>query len=109
LATDFCEPWDPDPAICATAGKVASVVSPEMGLASARLVVDFADGRHEAAHVPVAKGHPANPMDWDDMHGKFDALVAPRLGARADTLFGLLREFGRGDVLAEIRAMLARL
>ena len=80
-----------------------------MGFASARLTVDFADGRHEAAHVPVAKGHPGNPMDWDDMHGKFDALVAPRLGARADALFGLLREFGRGDVLAEIRAMLARL
>ena len=108
-AADFREPWHPDPAICATAGKVASVVSPEMGFASARLVVDFADGRHEAAHVPVAKGHPGNPMDWDDMHGKFDALVTPHLGSRADVLFGLLREFGRGDVLAEIRAMLARL
>jgi 2-methylcitrate dehydratase PrpD len=108
-AADFCEPWDPDPAICATAGKVASVVSPEMGFASARLTVDFADGRHEAAHVPVAKGHPGNPMDWDDMHGKFDALVTPHLGARTDALFGLLREFDRRDVLAEIRAMLARL
>jgi len=43
------------------------------------------------------------------MHGKFDALVTPHLGSRADVLFGLLREFGRGDVLAEIRAMLARL
>jgi len=44
--------------------------------------------------VPVAKGHPGNPMSWDDMHGKFDALVAPRLGSRTDSLFGLLREFG---------------
>jgi 2-methylcitrate dehydratase PrpD len=108
-AADFREPWQPDPAICATAHKVESLVSRGMGFAAARLTVDFADGRRKAAHVPVAKGHPGNPMSWDDMHGKFDALVAPRLGARTDALFGLLREFGRGDVLAEIRAMLARL
>jgi 2-methylcitrate dehydratase PrpD len=108
-AADFREPWDADPAVCATAHKVESVVSPEMGFASARLTVEFADGRRDAAHVPIAKGHPGNPMNWDDMHGKFDALVTPRLGARTDALFGLLREFGRGDVLAEIRAMLARL
>jgi 2-methylcitrate dehydratase PrpD len=73
------------------------------------LAIEFADGRREMAHVPIAKGHPGNPMNWDDMHGKFEALVAPRLGARSEPLFGLLREFGRGDVLAEIRAMLARL
>jgi 2-methylcitrate dehydratase PrpD len=108
-AADFREPWRPDSAVCATAGKIESVVSPDMGFASARLAIEFADGRREAAHVPVAKGHPGNPMNWDDMHGKFEALVAPRLGARSEPLFGLLREFGRGDVLAEIRAMLARL
>src|SRR5439155_8534552 len=86
-AADFREPWHPDPAVCATAGRVESVVSLEMGFASARLVVEFADGRREAAHVPIAKGHPGNPMNWDDMHGKFEALVAPRLGARSNTLF----------------------
>src|SRR3984893_5091718 len=30
-AADFREPWDADPAVCATAHKVESVVSPEMG------------------------------------------------------------------------------
>ena len=108
-AADFREPWHPDPAIYATAGKIESVVSPEMGFASARLAIEFADGRREAAHVPVAKGHPGNPMNWDDMHGKFDGLVKPRLGVRTEPLFGLLCEFGGGDVVAEIRAMLARL
>ena len=43
------------------------------------------------------------------MRAKFDALVAPRLGARGEALFGLVREFGRGGVLEEIRAILARL
>jgi 2-methylcitrate dehydratase PrpD len=108
-AADFREPWQRDPAVCATAGKVESVVCHEMGFASARLAVEFADGRREASHVPVAKGHPGNPMNWDDMHGKFDALVTPRLGVRSEPLFGLLREFGQGSSLPEIGAMLARL
>ena len=40
---------------------------------------------------------------------QFDALVAPRLGVRSEPLFGLLREFGGGNSLAEIRSVLARL
>src|SRR5262249_8390320 len=108
-AADFPEPWRPDPAICATAGNVESVISPEMGFASARLTAELLDGRRETAHVPVAKGHPGNPMTWDDMRAKFDALVAPRLGSRGDALFSLVRDFGGGNVLGEIRAILARL
>jgi len=80
-----------------------------MGFASARLAIEFADGRREMAHVPIAKGHPGNPMNWDDTHGKFDALAARRLGSRTDALFSLVREFGRGGSLAEIRAMLGQL
>jgi 2-methylcitrate dehydratase PrpD len=108
-AADFREPWHPDPAVCATARMVKSIASPEMGFASARLTVAFGDGRREAIHVPVAKGHPGNSMNWDDMHAKFHALIAPHLGSRTDALFALVRKFGRGDVLGEIRAILATL
>ena len=108
-AADFREPWQLDPVVRATARTVESVVSPDMGFASARLTVDFADGGHESVRVPVAKGHPANPMTWDDMRAKFEALVSPRLGTRSDALFALVREFGRGDVFGEIRAILTRL
>ena len=31
-------------------------------------------------HVPVAKGHPGNPIDWADMRMKFDGLVGDSLG-----------------------------
>lgn len=106
---NFREPWRPEPAICATAGKVAVAVSPEMGFASARLTLDYADGRRATAAVPVAKGHPGNPMNWRDMRDKFTALVGDRLDGRAEALFGLVRDFGRGGVLNEMRAILARL
>ena len=107
-AADFREPWRPDPVLCDVAEKVEVGVSPEMGFASSRLTLDFADGRTEGKHVAVAKGHPGNPMNWDDMHAKFAALTEPFLGARGDTLFSLARGFGAGS-LSEMRAILARL
>src|SRR3954447_10448711 len=88
---------------------VAAEISPEMGFASSRLTLDLADGRRLSETVPVAKGHPGNPIGWDDMRAKFDALVMPRLGARTEALFALVREFGRSGGLDEIRAILARL
>ncbi len=108
-AADFAEPWHPDPAVCATAGKVAVSISPAMGFAAARLTLDFIDGHSTTADVPVAKGHPGNPMTWDDMQAKFSALVEPRLGARSAALFALVREFGRGGALDEMRSILTRL
>src|SRR5215207_165064 len=108
-AADFREPWRPDPAVCATAGRVAAVVSPDMGFASARLTLDFADGRSASRTVPVAKGHPGNQMNWDDMRAKFDALAAPLLGPRSESLFALARDFGRGGTLAEMRGILQSL
>jgi 2-methylcitrate dehydratase PrpD len=108
-AADFREPWRSEPAVCATAQKIAVAVSPEMGFASSRLSLEFADGRTEAKHVPVAKGHPGNPMNWADMEAKFTALTAPCLGQRSEALFGLARDFGLGGVLPEMRAILSRL
>ena len=65
------------------------------------------DGRTLASAVPVAKGHPGNPMTWDDMRDKFNGLVEPRLGKQTAALFGLFHEFGgRRDALVEIRSIL---
>src|SRR5437763_2289641 len=102
-AADFREPWRPDPALSATAQKVAVSVSPEMGFASSRLSLEFADGRAEGKHVPIAKGHPGHPVNWGDMQVKFAALTAPYLGSRGDTLFALAQEFGRGGTLPDLR------
>ena len=108
-AADFREPWRPDPALCATAAKVELAVGPQMGFASARVAVDDADGRSDAVHVPVAKGHPGNPIGWDDMRAKFDALAAPVLGRRSGELFAVVREFGRAGSFAAMRGLLAAL
>src|SRR5205085_1923907 len=108
-AADFREPWRLDPAVSATAQKVVIAVSPEMGFASARLTLNFADGHIAGKHIPIAKGHPGNPMNWHDMEAKFAALTAPYLGPRNEALFALARDFGRGGVLPEMRSILSRL
>jgi 2-methylcitrate dehydratase PrpD len=108
-AADFREPWRPDPAVCETARKVMITVSPEMGFASARVTIEGADRHSDAMHVPVAKGHPGNPMTWDDMWAKFDALAAPVLGRRSERLFTLVRDFGHGGTLVDLRSILSGL
>ncbi len=109
-AADFREPLRPDPAVSATARKVIVEAKPDLTFASARLEIELKNGRRIITDVPVAKGHPGNPMNWDDMWHKFNSLVEPRLGQRTATLFGLIREFGgRHDGLVEFRSILGSL
>ena len=99
-AADFREPWALEPDIAATASKVSVQHHRDMGFASATVTIDGVP-----AHVPVAKGHPGNPMGWDDMDRKFSGLVAPALHNRTGCLFGLVRAFGNGKALTTARAL----
>ena len=103
-AADFRDPWRLDPAVAATASKIAVDSHPDMGFASATVTIDGV-----AEHVSVAKGHPGNPIRWDDMDRKFDGLVAPALQNRTGAMFGLLRQFGNGRALPEARSLLESL
>ena len=44
--------------------------------------------------VPVARGHPGNPMSWDDMWQKFQSLAEARLGGQSEAVFERVRAFG---------------
>jgi 2-methylcitrate dehydratase PrpD len=107
-AADFREPWTPQPAITATAAKIAVSVHPDMGFASAALTAVTPDGPVRV-FVPVAKGHPGNPMGWTDMERKFGGLTAPELPGGGGALFDPLRRFGAPGTLAAIQAIVAAL
>jgi 2-methylcitrate dehydratase PrpD len=107
-AADFREPWTPPPEIAATAAVISVSAHPDMGFASATLTATTPAGPVRA-FVPVAKGHPGNPMGWPDMERKFDGLTAPDLGAASGALFALSRRFGDGSALAGIQRILAGL
>ncbi len=107
-AADFRDPWMLEPEIATTATRIAVSHHPEMGFASAELAVDT-DGGTRRSHVPVAKGHPGNPMTWDDMDRKFNGLAEPALSNRTAALFDTLRRFGAGGALTDVQGIVGGL
>jgi 2-methylcitrate dehydratase PrpD len=92
---DFLEPWRIDEAVAATATRVEAQPDPHVGYASAVLDVEHNDGRTSTHKIATAKGHPGNPISWDDMWAKFDGLVSPRLGRETESLFANVRNIAR--------------
>ena len=104
-AADFREPWHPDPAICATAGKVRIAVSPEMGFAAARLSLDLADGRQVCNRCAGSQGPPRQP-DWLGRYACQIRRARRSLSWRSRR--GAVRpgtEFGRPGTLDEMRTI----
>lgn len=107
-ARDFMEPWTLDAPTAELAGRITPRAEAAYGVATARLEIEATDGRALAIDVPVGKGHPGNPMTWEDMCAKLDGLVAPRLGAAAaGELLELARDFGNGRSLPRLRELVA--
>jgi 2-methylcitrate dehydratase PrpD len=93
-AADFREPMRLDPAVAETARRIEVNADPRYGFASARLQAEIDGGAPVAAEVPVAKGHPANPIRWSDMRAKFVGLTDFADRAAGDELFARLQAFG---------------
>lgn len=108
-AGDFREPWTADAGVLATAAKIDAAADASFGFATADLAIEVADGPAKVLHIETAKGHPGNPMRWDDMWAKFDGLTAPVLGSGRRGLFDLVRAFGQGVEAPALTAKLAAL
>jgi 2-methylcitrate dehydratase PrpD len=92
---DFLEPWQIEEAVAATAALVEPQPDPNVGYASARLSIEHNDGRTSTHEIATAKGHPGNPVSWDDMWAKFHGLISPRLGGETEALFANVRSLAR--------------
>jgi 2-methylcitrate dehydratase PrpD len=106
---DFLEPWRKDEAVIVTAALVEPNPDPQMGYASARLEVETTDGATLVRPIETAKGHPGNPITWDDMWAKFESLVSPSLGAQTESLFAAIRNLARDERRDSLRAITATL
>ncbi len=101
-AADFLEPWTPNQKVMATAALIEPRADASEGIASARIDAELLDGAVKSSIIVTAKGHPGNPMTWDDMWHKFNGLVSEKLGSETAPLFAAIRNFGSGTSLAEI-------
>lgn len=96
-AADFDDACVADPALQNLVSRTTLIAEEGRDSRSARVEVRFADGGSEEVETAMALGNPDNPMSWDDMRVKFDALVAPVLGdADGNALFDALRGFDTG-------------
>ena len=94
-AADFAEPFEPEPQVLDTAQKVQAIASSSHGYSSAAVTVDFEGGERRRSDIAIAKGHPGNPMTWDDMRAKLVGLAGA--SEQTDSLFEALRQFGSND------------
>lgn len=94
-AADFAEPFRPEPQILDIARKVEAIDSSSHGYSSAAVTVGFEDGEERRAEIAIAKGHPGNPMTWDDMRAKLVGLAGA--SNQTDALFDDLVQFGSGS------------
>jgi 2-methylcitrate dehydratase PrpD len=67
---------------------VSVKASQEMGYTSAKLHCELKNGSIEIFEVTISKGHPGNPISWDDMKIKFNHLVDDQ------NLWGQIQFFG---------------
>lgn len=103
-AADFEDAKVADPALQTLVERTRLIAEDDRDVRSARIEIKFADGGTLESDTPMALGNPDNPMSWDDMRVKFDALVEPVLGAKAcGELFDVLRRFDTGAAAEYIR------
>lgn len=107
-AADFRDPWSLEPDVATTATKIEVFHEPSMGFASAGVSLGLG-AETRSAHIEIAKGHPGNPMTWDDMDNKFQGLTIPALRNQSGRVFDLLRGFGADAEPAELCGILAEM
>lgn len=105
-AGDFRDPWTADTGAVDTARHISAEAGADVGIAAARLEVRTRDGRSLVTDIPVAKGHPGNPMRWDDMGSKMSGLVAAELGERTGDLLAAAQSFGDDTALPRIMTLI---
>ena len=62
--------------------------SKEMGYTSAKVICKLKNGNSQTFQVNISKGHPGNPIGWDDMKTKFSTII------KDEILWNKVREFG---------------
>ena len=107
--TDFTEATLHDAAVMALLPLVEMEAVDGQDSQTAHLDVYLEDGGHLQADTAVTKGHPDNPMSWDDLFTKYRAMVEPHMGAqKAAELYEHLANFERPGSLEKSAILMSR-
>lgn len=68
--------------------------------AEAHIEVALEDGQVLKATTKVVRGHPDNPLSWDELRAKFEAMLSPLFSSsEVDELYGAAREIDNPEAL----------
>jgi 2-methylcitrate dehydratase PrpD len=70
-----------------------------MGYTSAKLHCQLRDGTNDTFEIAISKGHPGNPIHWDDMKIKFKNLVDD------EDLLNQITQFGKNQPFTLLRSI----
>lgn len=68
--------------------------------------VTLHDGQVHRGETSLSRGHPGNPLSWDDLEAKFRGLVEPIYNEWAVEILSVLREFERVGNLERLQKLL---
>jgi 2-methylcitrate dehydratase PrpD len=109
LMTDFTDATLQDAAVMALLPLVEMVAVDGQDSQTAHLDVYLEDGGHLQADTAITKGHPDNPMSWNDLFTKYRAMVEPHMGAqKAAELYEHLANFERPGSLEKSAILMSR-
>lgn len=108
VAADFSATRLNDAAVMAIVPRVKVEEVPNQERWEAHIEVVLAGGKMLRADQHVVRGHPENPMTWDDMEHKFVGLVEPVLGAETHPLLRALRDLEAPGQLAQVMRLVHR-
>lgn len=103
LPSDFVEATLQEAPIMALIDRIT--VQPVVGQspAEAHVEVVMEDGEVLKATTKILKGHPDNPLSWDELRHKFEAMVSPlHSAADVDALYEAARSIDTPEALAQV-------
>jgi 2-methylcitrate dehydratase PrpD len=108
MASDFTAERLADPAIQGIIPRVQVEEVADQERWASLIDVVLEDGETLHSEQDLVRGHPDNPMTWDDMEQKFMGLVEPVLGQEAVPLLQALRDVDKPGQLATIVVCIRR-
>ena len=83
-------------------------VVPEAGrkMLDSAVDVELTDGTRVRGETALSRGHPGNPLSWEELEAKFVDLSTPVLHEQTAVLFAALRNFDHPDAVRKVAVLL---
>lgn len=105
-ADSFTDEVLSDPLIISLMSKLEVVAEEGRKMLDSAVDITLESGRQIRAETTLSRGHPGNPLTWEELNEKFFSLVEPVHGTRAREIGAVLKSFDVAGALENMCALL---